>query len=183
MRRESFAVVLMVCSAACSKETARDSTRTDTAIAPRDAGASPSAAGTGAGGYVGLRHDPLPTGVQPEGGALLTGALANYAFTHVHTPHGDMIWLDSLAGGGGSRGKTVRATLTIPLLARDERLFMASCDANSHLDSRVVAIVVTEPGTTKFTKIRQAWRVNERSGRFDLIPVAGITCEDPGGDR
>jgi len=57
---------------------------------------------------------------------------------------------------------------------------MASCDANGKLDPNVIAIVVTEPNATKFTKVRQAWRVNAAAGRFDLIPVAGIVCEETG---
>ncbi|HTE47279.1 MAG TPA: hypothetical protein VK636_18660, partial [Gemmatimonadaceae bacterium] len=147
-------------SAACSKETHRDTTPTDSAIAPSERSPTPEGVSAGVGTYIGLRHDPLPDGVQPEGGAVLTGALSNYAFTHVHTPRGDMIWLDSIADGRGAKNKTVRAALTIPLLSNDERLFMASCDVNARLDARVVAIVVNEPGATKFTKIRQAWRVN-----------------------
>jgi hypothetical protein len=73
------------------------------------------------------------------------------------------------------------AALKVPPLARDERLFMASCDAGGKLDPYVVAIVVNQPNTTRFTQIRQAWRVNAPQARFDLIPVAGIVCEDPGG--
>jgi hypothetical protein len=57
---------------------------------------------------------------------------------------------------------------------------MASCDVNGKLDGRVVAIVVNEANATKFTKIRQAWRTDASGGRFDVIPVAGISCEDPG---
>jgi hypothetical protein len=57
---------------------------------------------------------------------------------------------------------------------------MASCDVDGRLDSRVVAIVVNEANATKLTKVRQAWRADASNGRFDVIPVAGITCEDPG---
>lgn len=174
---------IIACSVACFRDTARETVRTDTAIAARDststeAGVDPS------GSYVGLRHDPLPPSVKAEGGALLSGTASSYAFTHVRTPRGDMIWLDSIAAdAGGENGKTVRAELVIPPLAGDERLFMASCDVNARLDGRVVAIVVNEPSVTKFTKIRQAWRVNERRGAFETIPIAGISCEEPGGDQ
>jgi hypothetical protein len=160
----------------------RGASRTDTAIVSADPGiGSATPAAVASGKYVGVQHDPLPAGVQPEGGALLTGASGSYAFTHVRTPHGDMIWLDTIADGTRPRGKTVRAQLTIPLLAKDERLFMASCDVDGRLDGRVLAIVMNEPSVTKFARIRQAWRVDERLGHFDLIPIGGITCEDPGG--
>ena len=35
-------------------------------------------------------------------------------------------------------------------------------------------------GPHGFTQIRQAWRVNIPDARFDIIPVKGIVCEDPG---
>ena len=57
---------------------------------------------------------------------------------------------------------------------------LASCDANGRLDPFVVAIVVNEANVTRFTKVRQAWRANAKAHRFDIIPVAGIVCEDPG---
>jgi len=179
----AFAAVGVAWFVGCFRETAREKMQTDTAIAPRDSASTQSNADR-AGSHVGLRHDPLPAGMKAAGGAMLTGTASSYAFIHVRAPRGDMIWLDSIAPApAGEPSKTVRAELAIPPLAADERLFMASCDVNSRLDSRVLAIVINQPGVTKFTKIRQAWRVNERAGRFEMIPIAGITCEDPGGDR
>ena len=133
------------------------------------------------GRYAGVRHDPLPAGVAYEGGALVRIDAADYAFSRVRTPRGEMVWLDSVVPGRSqSPVKIVRAELAVPPLAHDERLVMASCDVNGRLDGRVVAIVVNEPNVTKLTKVRQAWRVDARRGRFDVIPVAGISCEDPG---
>ena len=168
-------------SVACFRETARDGVRTDSAIARPDT-APPDVIKDPSRGYVGLRHDPLPPGVKVQGGALVTGVAPNYAFTRVRTPRGEMIWLDSIGDRGGDGNRTVRAEVSIPPLAADERLFMASCDVNARLDSRVVAVVINEPSVTKFTKIRQAWRVNERRGVFETIPIDGISCEDPGGN-
>ena len=99
------------------------------------------------------------------------------------TPAGDMLWLEAdvpHTSIGGRPGHTVRAVLKVPPLSRDERLLMASCDVNGKLDGRVVAIVVGEAQATRFTSVRQAWRADPVAGRFDLIPVAGISCEDPG---
>jgi hypothetical protein len=147
---------------------------------------SQSEALKGATFYVGLRYDSIPSRLQYEGGAVLPrgalGANADYDFAHVKTPRGDMVWLDTIDIRKNKRTPTriVRAELVIPPLANDERLFMASCDANGKFDSRVIAIVVNEPGATRFTKIRQAWRVSVQTGRFDIIPLAGVTCEDPG---
>jgi hypothetical protein len=175
-----LATALLV--AACSKDAARKEPVSESA-APSAAGAArPSAQPDFASGrYIGTRHEPLPNGITSDGGALVRIGAADYAFTRVHTPHGDMVWLDSIvAPAGNPPVKIVRAELEIPPLAGDERLLMASCDANGKLDGRVIAIVVNEAKATKFTKVRQAWRADPRHGRFDVIPVAGITCEDPG---
>jgi hypothetical protein len=166
---------------ACSSDAARKEASSD--VAPAGAGSTPSssAPAIASGRYIGVRHGPLPSGISSQGGAVLRIDGAEYAFTSVRTPTGDMVWLDSIAPGASQTPvKIVRAELRVPPLARDERLLMASCDVDGRLDPRVVAIVVNETNATKLTKVRQAWRADARNGRFDVIPVAGITCEDPG---
>jgi hypothetical protein len=119
----------------------------------------------------------------------LTGAVLpagpggpEYELARLKTPRGEMVWFDSLSHTSrATPTRTVRAELRVPPLGRDERLFIASCDVSGKLDNRVVAIVVNEANVTTFTKIRQAWRVNAERGQFELIPLAGITCEEPGG--
>jgi hypothetical protein len=138
-----------------------------------------------AANYTGLRYESLPRGFALHGGSVLPATNgADYDFVHVKTPRGDMIWLDSLGratgAAGATRAKVVRAALPIPPLARDERLVMASCDVRGKLDPRVVAIVVDDANATRFTQVRQAWRVDFGAHRFDVLPVEGIVCEDPG---
>jgi hypothetical protein len=136
--------------------------------------------------YVGLQYDSLPRDFHFIDGALLprgagTGVPADYDFAHVDTPMGEMVWLDTIgaAVGKGLHARIVRAELPVPKLAADERLFMGSCDQNGRLDPRLVAIVVNEPGETRFGRVRQAWRVNIPAARFELVPLNGIVCEDP----
>jgi hypothetical protein len=136
--------------------------------------------------YVGLRYEGLPRGFAHLAGSVITPAPADargeYAFSQVRTPKGEMIWLDSLGASirAGDRARTVRAALVVPPLAKDERVFMASCDASGKLDPMIVAIVVNDSEAGKFSKIRQAWRANLATGRFDVIPLDGVVCEDPG---
>ena len=73
-----------------------------------------------------------------------------------------------------------RAQIAVPPLAADERMMLGSCDVNGRLDPFVVAIVVNEANATRFAKVRQAWRANPKTRAFDIVPVAGIVCEDPG---
>lgn len=173
----------LCCMTACKRDTPRQTTPTDSAIAtspPRTQPGQKSA-------YVGLQYDSLPADVALHAGAVIPrgtpGVNADYDLSHVTTPIGDEVWLDTLGAalGKGLRARIVRAELKVPPLAADERLFMASCDVNGTLDPRVVAIVVNQQGTSRFTRIRQAWRVNISQARFDVIPVAGVVCEDPGG--
>ena len=123
----------------------------------------------------------MPAGVTGVGGTLIRIGKVDYAISHVRVKGADMLWLDSIVPGKvQDPEKIVVAELRIPPLARDERLFMASCDVNGVLAPRLVAIVVNEAGVTKFAKVRQAWRADAAHGRFDVIAVTGITCEDPG---
>jgi hypothetical protein len=156
----------------------------DTAV--RERGQTTSPAQRAGANYVGLRYEEMPSGFTYRAGSVITPTprtmSGDYAFSQVGTPRGEMIWLDLLGAsiGNGDRARTIRASLVIPPLARDERLFMASCDANGKLDPMVVAIVVNEPEASRYTKIRQAWRANLAAGRFDVIPVDAVVCEDPG---
>jgi hypothetical protein len=160
---------------ACSRDQAvkRGSIATDSAVgAPMPK--------TGLSDYLGVRYETPPAGVKIREASALPNS--SYALSHVSTPKGDMIWLDSIATvPGGPRTRVIRAAVAVPKLAKDERLFIASCDVNGRLDPTIVAIAVNDTGTTKFTRIRQAWRVDTRSAAFELIPIAGVTCEQPGG--
>jgi hypothetical protein len=169
------AAVLLI---GCSNETPRTTPSHDSAVVSPATQQVPAGRGNSAT-YVGLQYDSLPAGVKSLGGAILStpgDARGDFAFDRVATPRGDMIWLDTV----DARTRTVRAELPIPALAHDERVFISSCDAGGHLDPRVIAIVVTDPNVSRFTKVRQAWRANLRDGRFELIPVSGISCEEPG---
>jgi hypothetical protein len=176
------ALALGACSPDSSKRVKSDGAPSDSARRANVPTMKREEAYRGATYYVGLHYTTLPSRLKNEGGAVLphtaNGLKGDFAFTHVKTPRGDMIWLDSLSKGKNPT-RVVRAELVIPPLANDERLFMASCDADGKFDSRIVAIVVNEAKATKFTQIRQAWRANTVSSRFDVIPLAGVTCEEP----
>jgi hypothetical protein len=178
------ACAAFTCAAACTGGEAGKTARGDDASA---GGTVVSAeAFAAAAKYVGIRYDSLPSSFKFESGALLPKTpgtnVATFDLDRVRTPRGDMMWLDSLVAvpGRARPGRLVRAELKVPPLAADERLIASSCDVDGRFDPRVVAIVVVEPNATKFTSIRQAWRANAASGQFDVIPVTGIVCDEPG---
>ena len=174
-------VVVVGCTQTDSRADAPKLPATDTAVSET---MTTSPGQRAKANYVGLRYEGMPRGFTYRGGSVITPtpapATGDYAFSQVGTPKGEMVWLDSLGASirDGDRARIVRASLVIPPLAKDERLFMASCDADGKLDPMVVAIVVNEAGASRFTQIRQAWRANIASSRFEVIPVAGIVCED-----
>jgi len=188
----ALGVVLEVLGA-CSRgaERVRGAPPDTAAAASTPQTASPPSTGPTASGrtYVGLRYQTLPAGVTYQAGALITsgrGTPTKLDFALVQTPAGPMIWLDSAASAvsgsgtpsGTNTAKIVRAALAIPPLARDERVFLSTCDVNGVLDPLVVAIVVNEPNATRFTKVRQVWRANAGAALFDVIPVTNVVCED-----
>jgi hypothetical protein len=135
--------------------------------------------GTASSRSVAVRGASLPRGVTLEGGATIPNT--DCVFRRVSTPRGDSLWLDSMnTNSRGTATRIRRAELAVPPLAADERMMLASCDVNGRLDPFVVAIVVNETNATRFAKVRQAWRANPRTRAFDIVPVAGIVCEDPG---
>lgn len=154
----------------CSGESVRSVRSGDTAVAA-SVGETHSSPATRSS----TRGDALPRGFQLEGGA--TVPKTDYVFRRVMTPRGDAVWLDSMHRDGS---RTRLAELALPPLAADERVMLASCDANGRLDPLLVAIVVNEANVTRFTKVRQAWRANPKAQRFEIAPLAGIACEDPG---
>ncbi|HEY4215502.1 MAG TPA: hypothetical protein VGM67_00105 [Gemmatimonadaceae bacterium] len=177
----ALAVLGAIGAAACHKDVPRDTPPTDSAVttSASSAAADSAARAPGSKSYVGLSYKNLPAGVTSTGGATLSNpgdVRGNYAFTQVATPRGDMIWLDTVTAAQ----RIVLAELPLPPMAHDERLMIGSCDVSGKLDPRAIAIVINDSGATRFTKIRQAWRVDLHAARFDLIPVAGVVCEDPG---
>lgn len=186
--RANLLVALVTVTLGCSRDeprAARGTARTSDSPSARGGASSPSQPPLNPrGSFVSNRYESLPKGVTLIAGAVLPASRASgeYELARVKTPRGEMVWFDSLAHTSrAAPARTVRAELKVPPLGNDERLFMASCDVGGKLDPRVVAIVVNEPNVTTFRKIRQAWRVNAGRGQFELIPVAGITCEEPGG--
>jgi len=180
-------LVLAIVVAACSGETGKPA---------RDSGASAgilvsAAEFSSAAKYVGIRYDSLPPKFTFVSGSLIPIApganSVGFDLDLVRTPRGQMVWLDSIVAVSqrGRPTRIVRAELKVPPLAADERLVMSSCSVDGKLDPRVVAIVVTNQGaavdsSARFMSIRQAWRADAASAQFEVIPVTGIACDEPG---
>jgi hypothetical protein len=167
--------------AACGGDSLRGRKATADEAGARGASGSAIVGGL-APNSVSERYDTLPAHGRFVGGSVLmqaNGAASSFVFSQAQTPHGTLLRLDSVvAGASRNRSRIIRAELAVPPLAPDERLLIGSCDANGHLDPALVAIVVADSAAARYTRIRQAWRVRPSDGRFELVPVRGIACEE-----
>jgi hypothetical protein len=166
MRVPNLLAALLVIAAACSQEK-----RSET----------PPASSS----FVGIRHDPLPTGVAYESGSVILGSdgkPSRYVLSHVKTPNGSMLWLDEmLADEGATRRRIVRAAMDDPTLAAGERFVIGTCGVRGgRFDGDIAAIVKSTPGNRQTTVVR-AWRANPAGTRFDSIAASGVSCDEPGG--
>jgi hypothetical protein len=133
--------------------------------------------------YVGYGYDPLPAGVTVQGASEIVGPdgkPTHFVLTHVLTPSGNTIWLDSvLPNDGMQRRRIVRAevVIVVPSLTR---LIISTCDVNGKLDPAVVALVRdSAKADGKYTKIYNAWRANPARAQFDTVPQSTVVCEQP----
>lgn len=168
--------------AACGGDSVRGSNgASDEAAGGRGGRRATTGSGAGATKPT-VRYDTLPSRGQLVGGSVLmlpNGAPSSFVFSQVQTKRGTVLRLDSVvAGAPRDRSRIIRAELSVPPLAPDERLLIGSCDAGGRLDPALVAIVVADSGAARYTRIRQAWRVRPTDGRFEVVPVRGITCEE-----
>jgi hypothetical protein len=171
---EFAATVSIVVLFACSGESLRSSRNPDTMI-----GSPPPKSAATSKRSTAVAATALPPGVKFHSGATIPNS--DYVFRRVETSRGEMVWLDSVTqstSAGASR--QLLTELRLPPLAPDERVMLASCDVGGRLDAFVVAIVVNEENVTRLTKVLQAWRANPHTRRFEILPVGGIVCEDPG---
>src|SRR5215218_6390076 len=95
-----LAAALLV--AACSKDAARKESVSESAAPSAGAVRPAPHPDLASGRYTGTRHDPLPSGITSDGGALVRIGAVDYAFTRVRTPRGDMVWLDSIIAPAGN---------------------------------------------------------------------------------
>jgi hypothetical protein len=190
----------VVAVSACANEQPKKLPSPDTAAAATSAStkaraASDSAKNAALGGmaspleapvYVGTRYDPLPPGISYEGGAVLMGANGKpsaFALTHVLTPRGNYMWLDSILPGDGQsqlRKRIVRGEMRLRPAATNEVLLIGSCEVHGNLDASVVGFAEREFNKKRLAKIHEAWRANPATGRFEVLPPKDVVCEDPG---
>lgn len=146
-----------------------------------------SAGRAGPGPYLGLRHPPLPAGVEDLAGYVVDigpGGAFTHAVGHVRTPSGQALWLERFLRHDeqGVAYFEVVAVQPLPPLGEGEAVVMASCrvgDAMQGGDNETIAIVRWEEAEV-LDDVRAAWRVDLAARRFHPIPAAGVQCLNEG---
>jgi hypothetical protein len=177
-----------IVAGACSKDQPKKLATPDTAVraAGMPAPAFTPASPLDAPAYVGTRYDPMPAGISYEGGAVLmgkNGKPSSFAMTHVLTPRGAYMWLDSVLPTDGQNqihARIVRGELKLRPARPNETLLIGSCEVKGKLDASVFAFAERQFRSKRLSKIHDAWRADPTTGRFDVVPPKDVVCEDPG---
>ncbi len=142
-----------------------------------------SAASEPGSAYVGLRHGAqLPEGLKEGGysGQLDTLGGVEFSLQEVLKGNVRMVWFERVVGrdAEGVPQMEVLDVLTLPTLAKNQRVAYSSCTSGKKVeqDAEIVAVFDYVRGVNYFTRLRSAWRANRRSRKFEEIPVTGIKC-------
>ncbi|MGH9748895.1 MAG: hypothetical protein ACRD6R_03085 [Candidatus Polarisedimenticolia bacterium] len=155
------------------------------ACAEPRAGTAPTEAGArkeNPARWIGVRHPPLPPGVEWVGGALLDPLEEVEFGIEEVTHHSDrLLWLDVLTHRdvSGAAHWEVLDVLAPPPLRDDQVLVLRDCQLDGHPDTEIVAVAEQTNGRFH-TRIAAAWRANRATRRFEKMRTAGITCENTG---
>ncbi len=137
--------------------------------------------------YIGLRYagNKLPRGHKWIGGSLLTNPYSDekqYGVTEVSKGRVKMMWLDRLThhDAAGNAHWEIKDVLFLPPMRKQQWLFYVNCLLFDKPDPELVVIVDDVIRGGYFGRIRNAWRANRQTEKFQQIPVTGIKCEAQG---
>lgn len=146
--------------------------------------------------YLGQTYQILPFGLQDLGGwlvgepvgsrlynvaSLQTGAL----ITDAPQAQKQMLWFETVVFPAdpdpeGRVSYKVLDVLNLPPLKTSDVLVGSpglQCTRNGVRDPEIVAIA-TYSDTNYLEKIKQAWRANRKTGKFESIPARNIVCDN-----
>lgn len=131
-------------------------------------------------GYVGVRHPPVPDGVEELAGSVIGGIDFRYAIAHVRDATGGMLWLQRLLhhDAQGIAHFEVVAVQPLPAIREGEGLVIGSCregDASGGGDGLTTAVVRWEEREV-LTGVRHAWRADPEEGRFVALDAGRVQC-------
>lgn len=131
-------------------------------------------------GTPGYPNEELPSNIEDMGGWVVGEVSQNPLFIVnrmiINGENSQMLWLQNRTQQ--SEYLDVLDVLKISLKSDEDLYAGGSCtqNGNQDLNRELVAIVQQEEGVWELKKIRQAWRTNLQTQKFEAIPTQGIVC-------
>lgn len=129
---------------------------------------------------------PFPNGWTEESGACISKSLGvdkmcDYSIGVLRSLNGRVLYI----GKSTPQIETnevhwlVTDQMPFPQTPRGQEVVFSSCELNGELNETIIAVVkVTD--TEWYTTVRQAYRANLNTGRFEKISTKGIRCLNEG---
>lgn len=129
---------------------------------------------------------PFPDGWMDGGGACIAKSLGadkmcEYSIGVLQGPSGLLLYI----GKSAPRIELKKARwlvtdqMSFPQTPRDQQVVFSVCELNGEIDETIIAVVKTTD-TEWYATVRQAYRANLKTGRFEEIPPKGIRCLNEG---
>ena len=141
---------------------------------------------------IGIKHPPMPTEIMETGGWSVHKEIVNrtHSITSASVNGQELLFLDRIIGRDSQGKPSFQVVDVLPLPPIDnqkEDILGGSpyqCRINEgEYDPTLIVIARLEDGNTEFlTQVRQAWRVDLESERFNEINLRGLEfkCENMG---
>lgn len=131
--------------------------------------------------YIGLKYPPLPDALTSRGGWLIGEESENYSVEQINRGSEQMLWLTITTSFNQQGEPTYRVVdiLSLPSFDDDSEIVTGGrsheCSVNGKSDPNLIVLAKLEDADTQYlTKIRKAWQVDQRVGKFKGLSLEGI---------
>ncbi len=131
--------------------------------------------------YIGLKYQQVPQGLISLGGWVIGDAYASTIFgiSRIQKTTQQMLWLEIITNDPDGKARyQVLDILDLPQLEANNEV-TTYCRLKGKIDPEIVTISVHED-TEFLTKIKQAWRANRKTGKFEILSIEGLDCINSG---
>jgi hypothetical protein len=131
--------------------------------------------------YIGLKYQQVPQGLISLGGWVIGDAYAPTIFgiSRIQKTIQQMLWLEIITNDPDGKARyQVLDVLELPQLETNDEV-TTYCRFKGKIDPEIVAVSIHED-MEFLTKIKQAWRANRKTGKFEVLSIEGLDCINPG---
>jgi phosphomevalonate kinase len=127
--------------------------------------------------YIGLQYQKLPQGLIGLGGWVIGDAYAPTIFgiSKIQQTTRQMLWLEIITNDPDGKARyQVLDILELPQLEANDEV-TTYCRFQGKIDPEIVTVSVHEDREF-LTNIKQAWRANRKTGKFEVFPIDSLIC-------